>query len=141
MNQGQVKEKVRSAAYNLIKEKGYIAPVELFMRIDILSKVDYEDWRMGRIPYLEKVCKVNLSKMSLIMKELRSYAIKNNFKSSFTAYKKWGRGNKIDLRFSKHGDLGIEKLYATHFTICEKSHVLAEIEVIQVLRDSGSEFS
>jgi hypothetical protein len=119
MNKEQVKEKVSSAAYSLVNEKGYIAPVELLIRIDILPRADYENWRMGRIPYLEKACKVNLSKMSLLMKELRSYANKNNFKASFTVYKKWGKGNKINLRFSKYGDINIEKLYATHYVSTE----------------------
>lgn len=115
MNQEQLKVKVISAANDLVNEKGYVAPVDIFMKIDILSKTDYEDWRTGRIPYLEKVCKVNLNKMSLIMKELKSYALKNNFKLSFTVYKKWGKGTKIDLRFSKSGNENIENAYSTHF--------------------------
>jgi hypothetical protein len=43
------------------------------------------------------------------MKELRNYAINSNLKPSYTAYKKWGKGNKIDLRFSKYGDKNIER--------------------------------
>jgi len=85
------------------------------MKIDILDKKDYEAWRMGRIPYLEKVCRGNLRKMSLIMKELRSYALKNNFKASITVYKKWGKGNSTDLRFSKSGNKDIERDYSTHY--------------------------
>jgi hypothetical protein len=40
-------------------------------------------------------------------------------KASFTAYKKWGKGNKVDLRFSKSGDANIEKFYSTHFVSSE----------------------
>lgn len=115
MNQKQIEEKVNSAAYSLINEKGFIAPVELFMKINILSLSDYQECRMDRIPYLERACNVNLGKMSLIMRELRKYAIRNNLKTSFTSYKKWGKGNKIDLRFSKSGDRNIERLYSTHY--------------------------
>lgn len=114
MNNEQIKTKVASCAYKLLNEKGHIAPVDLFMKMQILSKKDYEDWRMGRIPYLEKACKVNLSKMSCIMNELRSYGSKNKLKASFTAYKKWGKGPQKDLRFSKTGAINIEKAYSTH---------------------------
>ena len=115
MNQEEIKIKIRVAIIALVVEKGYIAPVDLFMKINILDKRDYEAWRMGRIPYLEKVCSGNLSKISLIMKELRGYALKNNFKTSYTAYKKWGKVNSTNLIFSKSGKKEIEGAYSTHY--------------------------
>lgn len=42
-------------------------------------------------------------------------AIKKNLKPSETVYKKWGKGNKIFLRFSKTGSPKIEEAYSTHF--------------------------
>lgn len=47
------------------------------MKLGVLSYQDYENWRFHRIPYLEKVCKTNLSKLTLIMKELKTYAVEN----------------------------------------------------------------
>ena len=119
MNNIELQKKVRSAVYTLIKEKGVAAPVEVLIKIEVLSKEDYENWRFGRVPYLEKVCKINLGKLSTINREIRAYAKKANLKSSWTDYKKWGVKNgqapKPKLRFSKSGDEQVERQYATHY--------------------------
>lgn len=95
MNNEELKRAVRNAAYEIRSTEGVISPVTMFMKIGILSKKDYEDWRMGRIPYLECVCRANLNKLATAMKELRKYAIENNLKPSKTVYMKWGKGRFI----------------------------------------------
>jgi hypothetical protein len=70
---------------------------------------------MKRVPYLERLIKVNLGKINFIMKTVRRNCINGNLNPSWTGYKSWGKGNKIDLRFSKTGESNIEKSYATHF--------------------------
>ena len=116
MSNEELKHKVHSIVSSILKEKNYISPVDPLMKIGVLSAKDYEDWRFGRVPYLEKVCKTNLSKLSFIMKELRAYALANHLKPSWTAYKQWGvKGTKIPLRFCKSGDSGIEEAYSTHY--------------------------
>ncbi len=115
MNNRKLKENVRRSAALLIRKKGYISPFDMLMELDYLSLKDYEDWRKNKIPYLEKACQTNLSKLSIIMKELKQYATEKNLKSSWTAYHKWGKGSKIELQFSKTGKEEIEKAYATHY--------------------------
>ncbi len=44
----------------------------------------------GRIDYLERVCTVNLRKLSFIMHQMRVYAQKTGLKPSFCYYKQWG---------------------------------------------------
>ena len=56
-----------------------------------------------------------LRKINKIMKVIRQNSLNGNLKPSWTSYKSWGKGKKIDLRFSKTGEDNIEKLYATHF--------------------------
>ena len=115
MNTEELKRNVRSAAYEILKTEVAISPVNLLIKIGILSKKDYEDWRMGRVPYLERVCHANLNRLSIAMKELRKYAMENNLKPSKTVYMKWGKGGKIRLRFSKYNNPKIEEAYLTHF--------------------------
>lgn len=118
MNNAELKHKVHSAASSILQEKIYISPVDMLMRIGVLSAKDYENWWFGRVLYLEKVCKTNLRKLSFIMKELRAYAQQNHLRPSWTAYNQWGvKGRKIRLRFSKSGDSGIEEGYATHYVV------------------------
>ena len=127
MNKLDLKHKVHTSASNILKEKIYISPVDMLMKIGVLSAKDYENWRFGRVPYLEKVCKINLNNLSLIMKELKTYSLQNHLKPSFTTYNQWGvKGKKTLLRFSKSGESSIEKVYATHFVDDSKRGVEAD---------------
>lgn len=67
----------------------------------------------GRVPFLEALCVGNYRKLSEVMKEIRSYATKNGWKSSVSSYKHKGK----PLRFSKTGNPKIEEAYATHYVI------------------------
>ena len=108
--------KVHSAVYYQCQERGYAAPVDVLMDIGVLSRLKYEDWRFGRVPFLEAVCTANLRQLSFIMHQIRVYAQKSELKPSYCYYKQWG-GKKQGgrLRFSKSGDPNVEKWYATHF--------------------------
>jgi hypothetical protein len=122
LNNIELQKKVRSAMYTLIKEKGVASPAEVLISVGVLSKEDYENWRFGRVDYLERVCKVNLGKLATISREIRAYAKKANLKASWTDYRQWGvkkkhghKPQKPRLRFSKSGDEQIERFYATHY--------------------------
>lgn len=115
MSNQELKNKVRSAADHILSKDNYISPIGLLLQLGILKKEDYEEWRKGNVPYLEKVCHVNLNKLSTIMAELRYIARDRNLKPSETAYKKWGKGVKRDLQFSKSGNPNIERAYQTHY--------------------------
>ena len=123
MNNKEMVVKIHSSMYQQLKKRGYATPVDVLMDLEILSKKDYELWRDGKIPYLEKSCNINLKKLSTILHEMRVYAKKSNLKPSYTVYKQWavkkrnGQGRKpvIKLRFSKSGSDDIEKWYAIHF--------------------------
>jgi len=115
MDKKNLTGQIHNAMYQNIRKKGWVAPVDVMMDIGVLSKEDYENWRFGHIPFLEKVCQSNLRQLSGIMHEIRAYANKNGLKPSWTCYHQWGKNNKRKLRFSKTGDENIERHYATHF--------------------------
>ena len=138
MNSNDMKGKIHNSMYQQLQKNGIAVHVQVLMDLSILSKEDYERWRFGKVDYLERVCKGNLSKLSLIMREIGGYATKNNLKASWTFYKQWGLKNcshARKLRFSKSGGEDIEKAYATHYIdpirvselkqqsqICSKTH-------------------
>ena len=107
--------------YILIKENGIASPAKVLIAIGALSKEDYERWRFGKVDCLERVCKINLRKLSFVNHEIHAYAHKHGLKPSWTYYKQWGankkssEGKAVMLRFSKSGNEGIEKQYATHY--------------------------
>ena len=134
MTEKELIGKVHSAVYHQCQRRGYAAPVDVLMEVGVLPKQKYEDWRFGRVDYLERVCTVNLRKLSFIMHQMRLYAQKTGLKPSFCYYKRWGvkkkngQGHKpvIPLRFSKSGDPEIERRYATHFVDTKQVERLKE---------------
>ena len=106
-------DKIQNAMYLQCQGRGYTAPVDVLMDLGVLDKKKYDDWRCGRVPYLEAVCNGNLHKLSEIMKEIRSFAEQNSWQPSLSSYKHKGK----ELRFSKTGNPQIEKAYATHYVV------------------------
>ena len=100
--------------YQQCRSRGFAAPVDVLIDIGVLNKKNYDDWKHGRVPYLEAVCMTNLHKLSEIMKVIRTYAIQNGWRPSVTDYRQTGARNR-GLRFSKSGNPDIEKAYATHY--------------------------
>ena len=115
LNRKQLQSKLSRVTSELLKEKGYISFVDVFIKLGYLDPKDCENWRMKRVPYLERVIKINLGKINFIMKTVRRNSLHGKLHPSMAGYKSWGKGRKIDLRFSKFGDSNVEKLYATHF--------------------------
>ena len=124
------------AVENLLREKGSVAPVELFIRMDLLSPESAEDWRRGRISYLERVIRCNLSKASRILSILRMHAHDSDLKPSLTVYKRWTKGSRPLLRFSKTGDRNIEEAYARHFVSPRKKGCPSKEGAIEVGKSS-----
>lgn len=122
MRDDELRKKVRGAMHRQRKDRGYASAVDVLMDIGVLSKAKYEDWRFGRVDYLERACALNLRKLSLVLREMASYAKECGLKPSYCCYKQWGVKKKfgqkrpvIQLRFSKSGDLNVERAYATHY--------------------------
>ncbi|BBH23025.1 hypothetical protein Back11_43700 [Paenibacillus baekrokdamisoli] len=115
MNRQELQKKVRHTVHQLIWEKGYASPLDLFLGMEKISPKLVEEWRFRRVPYLERVLHGNLGQFSFIMKEFRKTAREMNLKESYTAYMSWGKGKKSPLRFSKSGNSQVEQHYSTHY--------------------------
>ena len=98
MNNRELTGKVNSAMYRQCRDRGFAAPVDVLMEIGYLSQKDYENWRYGRVPYLERVCTANLSKLSTVLHQMMVYAKKAGLNPSFCYYKQWGVKKKNGLK-------------------------------------------
>ncbi len=128
MNRKDMVGKVHNAVYQQCQRRGYATPVDVLMDIGVLDKKKHEDWRRGRVPFLEAVCNGNLNKLAAILKEMRSYADKHGLKASVTDYRQYG-SKKRKLRFSKSNNPYLEKTYSTHYVDKKKTQELkAEAE-------------
>ena len=115
MDRNKRKEQIHSVIDQNILEKGWVAPVDVLIGIGVLSKENYENWRFGRVAFLEKVCSTNIQQLSEIMKEIQAYARASNLKPSWSYYRQYGSKSTNKLRFSKSGAEKIEYNYATHY--------------------------
>ncbi len=103
-------------AVGLLLERGkVVAPVDVLVGMGLLDPAKLEDWRRGRVPYLEKVIGCNLTRLSKLLRILQFHAHDLNLVSSTTAYMRWGKGPKQRLRFTKTGDARLEEAYSRHF--------------------------
>ena len=62
LNRKQIQTNLSTVTSELLKEKGYISFVDVFMKLGYLDPKEYEDWRMKRVPYLERVIKITLGR-------------------------------------------------------------------------------
>lgn len=115
MNKKELDKKIKAICHDLRYNQGYISSIAVLIKLNYLSTDNIKKWKTGQILYLEKVCNVNLSKLSLINKTIKKYALELNLKSSVTAYMKVGKGNKKKLIFSKTRNKNIEIAYSTHY--------------------------
>lgn len=120
MNNSDLKNKIELVGKELIEEKGYLSFIDVLLKLEYLSEKDFENWRFGKVEYLEKVCSANLKKISTINKTIKEISGQWKLKKFWTAYNKYGKGKKIRLRFSKSGNERIEQAYATHYLNIEK---------------------
>jgi hypothetical protein len=115
MNNKELEKKVMQFTSELAYKKGYVCSVDVLIKLGYITEGDYQEWRFGKIPFLEKACKGNLHKLSTVNRFIRKYSAEWNLEKSWTAYYQWGKGHKKRLIFSKSRDQQIETLYATHF--------------------------
>ncbi len=93
---------------DLLREKGYVAPVDVMMRIGWLTHKDYERWRYRQVDHLERVVAGNLSKLSFALQQLRRCALRQRLRPLRTVYVSWGKGGNRRLRFSRTGNEWVE---------------------------------
>jgi hypothetical protein len=99
---------VRAVA-SILKHGKVVAPVDVLVVMDLLSREDLENWRQGRVPYLERVVRSNLTRLSRLLRILAFHAHDLSLVPSI------GSSDKR-RRFTKTGDPRVEKAYARRFT-------------------------
>lgn len=114
MNRQQLQAKVKQLVHGMIHEKQEASPLELLLRMDKITPQLVQEWRAGKVPYLERVIHGNLSQLSFIMSIYRKTAKEMGLQESYRSYTRSGKGPKRPLRFSKSGEASIEKGYSTH---------------------------
>ena len=94
--------------------------IDVLVGLGWLQQRRVDEWRQGRVDYLERVVVINLGKISAAMRAFADWAQDKGLQPSETAYLARGRERR-PLRFSKSGDPQIELAYRTHWVSPELS--------------------
>lgn len=107
--------RIARAVEAILRRGKIVAPVDVLVEMGLLAREDLEDWRHGRVLYLEQVIHCNLTRLSRILRIFRLHAHDLDLVPSVAVYLRSGRGPKRRLRFTKTGDPKLEEAYARHF--------------------------
>ena len=125
--------RIERVVAELLARGNVVAPVDVLVGMGLLRPEHLDNWRRGRVPYLERVINCNLTRLSRLLRILRFHAHDLNLKPSQTIYKRHGKGPKLRLRFTKTGDARLEAAYATHF-IWPSTRPFSSVQTEPVLR-------
>lgn len=114
-NRTNIEKRTIQAAEAALYRQQYVSPIDVFVGMGLLQPIHVQEWRKGKIPYLEKVIQGNLSKISFTMQCFRKWAIAKNLKPSKTVYLVRTKGPKKEAQFSTSDDPSIEEAYRTHY--------------------------
>ena len=114
MARQDIEARVRRVAEQALAEQPYVRPIDVLLGLGWLAPSHLDQWRQGRVPYLEQVIQGNLGKVSTAMAEFRRWALAGGLTPSETAYVARTRDGR-HLRFSASADPGVEQGYRTHW--------------------------
>ncbi len=107
--------RVVRAVAKILSRSDVVAPVEVLIEMGNLSKKNYDAWRRGRVPYLERVFAGSLPKANRILRVIGFHMHDLNMVPRPTIYHQWGSGRNRILRFSKSGIRRLEEAYSRHY--------------------------
>ena len=117
---GKLEQRVVRAAEAALAQRRFVTAIDVLVGLGWLEPRRVDEWRQGRVPYLEAVVIASLGKISTAMKAFRGWAAARGLNPSETPYVARTRDRRR-LWFSKSGDPAIEQAYRTHWVSPELS--------------------
>jgi hypothetical protein len=119
-DRASIERGVARAAEVALAQRKFVTAIDVLVGVGWLEQRRVDEWRQGRVDYLERATIASLGKISTAMRCLRRWAQARGLKPSETAYVARTRDRR-PLRFSKSGDPAIERAYRTHWVSPELS--------------------
>src|SRR5215813_273364 len=113
-NLKSLESRVITAAKATLAEREVVSAIEVLERIGWLAQPRIQEWRQGRLDYLERGISTNLHRISSAMRMFHKWARQHGLTPIETEYVSRTRDRRR-LRFSKSGDPSIERAYRTHW--------------------------
>ena len=109
----------------LLKDNDEIYTVDILLKMGNLIPRDYENWRRGKTPYLEKVFQGNLSKAVRILRII-NFLMHDLYMIKYEKPMKVLNGSRF-LKYSKSGTKNIEDVYSRSFKWNRSEEVKKEV--------------
>jgi hypothetical protein len=119
-NMKRLEARTVAAAEAALARQQFVTAIDVFQGIGWLPQARVDEWRQGRLPYLERGVSTNLHKISAVMRMFRRWAQSRGLAPREMPYVSRTR-DRHQLRFSKTGELAIERAYRTHWVSAELS--------------------
>ncbi|MGI8559574.1 MAG: DUF2293 domain-containing protein [Solirubrobacteraceae bacterium] len=119
----KLERRVVQAAERALAQRKFVTSIDVLVGLGWLEPRRVDEWRQGRVDYLERVVIASLGKISTAMRVFRAWAKMHDLTPSETGYVARSRG-RAPLRFSKSGDPAIERAYRTHWVSPELSEAM-----------------
>jgi len=110
----RLERRVVAAAEAALAGEQSVSPLEVLAQIGWLPWGLVEDWRRGRVDYLERVAAVQPDRLATALEHLRRWAARKGLKPSEVAYVAATRDRR-PLRFTADGDQEAEHAWRTHW--------------------------
>jgi hypothetical protein len=124
-NMKRLEARTVAAAEAALAARKVVTAIDVLQGIGWLPQARVDEWRQGRLAYLEGGVSTNLHKISAVMRMFRRWAQSRGLAPRETAYVSRTRDHH-PLRFSKSGALAIERAYRTHWVSPELSEAQRE---------------
>jgi len=145
--QQSLKERVIAAAEAALADHHYVSPIDVLLGIRWLAPNHIDEWRKGRLPYLEMLIQAPVPKRSQAIEILREWAEQRGLRPESQIYPARSVRASHELQFTSEGDPEIERLYRVNYLdptvpekkrekIREKLSEPPELVVFSILRDS-----
>jgi hypothetical protein len=63
---------IAKAVDDILRREKVVMPIDVLVGMSLLTRQHLEEWRCGRVPYLERVIKCNLVRLTRVLRILDS---------------------------------------------------------------------
>ena len=115
MSKPPLETRVVHAAEAALLQQHYVSAIDVLCGIGWLLATQVEDWRKGRLDFLERVIQGSWEKNAFALKTLERWATEKGLNPTETEYVRVSRGATVALQFTAGGLAEIEKRYRIHY--------------------------
>jgi hypothetical protein len=120
-----LERRVFAAAEATLTRSKSVSPLDVLAQIGWLPEGLVDDWRRGRVDYLERAASVHADKLATALEHLRRWAAREGLEPNEVAYVAATRDRR-PLRFTADGDRAAERAWRTHWIRPELSAAARE---------------